>query len=168
MRIEKRRFKLEGEVNPWVLLASGEVKHVDAKDAKGKKLGDDIKVGNENGIVIGKQDFDVPKGAKGIDNTDLTGSNFVQDLAGNKPKAESMYKKLSGMDVEKRNAKILNSGGSSIPRNPKFRDNFFDLLERQGVKVSDNAKKFINVYHALPNYLKGTDLADFIKKGYGI
>ncbi|PIB34998.1 hypothetical protein BFP72_06125 [Reichenbachiella sp. 5M10] len=36
--LKQRRFKLEGQVNPWVLLASGEVKEVNIK--KGDRIGD--------------------------------------------------------------------------------------------------------------------------------
>ncbi|GAA0894360.1 hypothetical protein GCM10009122_40410 [Fulvivirga kasyanovii] len=55
MRIEKRRFKLEGEVNPWVLLASGDITHVDDADAVGKKAGDKITVAGAKATVLSEQ-----------------------------------------------------------------------------------------------------------------
>ena len=86
-------FKLEGHVNPWVLLASGEVKHVDADKVKGKTLGSKVDMGNQEGILIGKQDIKPSSGASGLDGKDVTGSDFVQKMANNKGKAEKMYKR---------------------------------------------------------------------------
>jgi len=43
---------LEGKLNPWVLLASGEIKQVDSDAVKGKRVGSIL---DDGSIVIGKQ-----------------------------------------------------------------------------------------------------------------
>ena len=101
IRIEKRRFKLEGEINPWVLLASGEIKHIHANDPrlKGKKIGDNIEWDGQQAKLIGKRDVKVTSG-KGIDNTGLTGSKDIKKLAATYEKIEE----LSGLVIGKRKA----------------------------------------------------------------
>lgn len=54
IKIERRKFRffIFGEFNPWVLLASGEIKHVDAKDIKDltkARVGDKVRLINPNG-----------------------------------------------------------------------------------------------------------------------
>ncbi|REC51318.1 hypothetical protein DRF62_17530 [Chryseobacterium piscium] len=54
--VKRFKFYLYGSVNPWVLLASGEVKHIDDELAQGKKIGDKLEVDGEIGRLIGKED----------------------------------------------------------------------------------------------------------------
>ena len=54
--VERRRFKLEGQVNPWVLLASEDITHIDDADATGKKAGDDVLVGGQRGRILSHAD----------------------------------------------------------------------------------------------------------------
>ncbi|MCP2731553.1 hypothetical protein [Limnofasciculus baicalensis] len=59
IRIANRRFKLEGLINPWVLLATGEVKYFDSKDLNRSntgnyKLGEKITTApGDAGVVVG-------------------------------------------------------------------------------------------------------------------
>ncbi|WP_299684589.1 AHH domain-containing protein [uncultured Dokdonia sp.] len=77
-----KRFKLEGHINPWVLLASGEVKHVDKDKIKGAKIGDEITVDGTRGRLIGTKDIEInsPLG-KDIDNSGFSGGRNVRDTA---------------------------------------------------------------------------------------
>ena len=117
MRVEKRRFKLEGEVNPWVLLASGEIKHLEADDAriKNKLVGEKVDMGEGvEGILIGRKDIKVPKGAKGIDDSAYTGSKYVDDLNLDEAKAIDEFDELSQLDDAGRGDRIR--GGAKSER----------------------------------------------------
>jgi len=154
-----KRFKLEGHVNPWVLLASGDIKHVDKDRAKGLKVGDEL----DGGILIGKKDIPTGNGAKGIDGKDVTGSSFVKQLDADKGKASKMFKDLKDESFQFKNQKIL-QGGKGVLRNPKFRENYIKWLKSQGVKLSPLALKFISIHHIVPNFIKGIDdLEPFLK-----
>ncbi len=52
IRVRKRRFKLEGEINPWVLLASGEVRKVALEDIGSAKVGDKIKIDGADATIL--------------------------------------------------------------------------------------------------------------------
>ncbi|MBX2924704.1 MAG: AHH domain-containing protein [Chitinophagaceae bacterium] len=90
---KKWRFFIWGEFNPWVLLATGEIKEVDAKDVKGLKVGDEVAGG---GILIGVREGD-------------QASKLVKKLrkAANKAEAADLYKKLKGKTPDKRSAIIF-------------------------------------------------------------
>ncbi|WP_299769044.1 hypothetical protein [uncultured Dokdonia sp.] len=142
-----KRFKLEGHINPWVLLASGTVKHVDPKDVKKKKVGQKVNIDGEEGILIGKKDIPVGNKTEGFDGTDLTGSSFVKKLDPNDAtKNIDEFKKLDKKTFEQRRNRIF--GGT--PR-PDYRNAFFKLLENDGFKVSELAKRFIRVHHVIPS-----------------
>ncbi|WP_414549573.1 hypothetical protein [Anabaena sp. CCY 0017] len=51
IRVENRRFRLEGEINPWVLLATGEVIHID-EIPKEARFGDEVSTAAGTGKVI--------------------------------------------------------------------------------------------------------------------
>ena len=161
-KIKGFKFYLYGSVNPWVLLASGEVKEISDELAKGKKLGDEV----EGGILVG---------IKGTGKT-ADGSAFVKALGESAQTSEGLAKNAkrfedlkSIQDLAARNAKIL-QGGKGVARDPNFRKNFFSMVENYGLKLSENAKKFIAVHHIAPNFLKGNKkIADFITHmGYNI
>lgn len=126
-----------------------------------RKLGDEV----EEGILVG---------IKGTGKT-ADGSAFVKALGESAQTSEGLAKNAkrfedlkSIQDLAARNAKIL-QGGKGVARDPNFRKNFFSMLENYGLKLSENAKKFIAVHHIAPNFLKGKEVADFITKmGYNI
>jgi hypothetical protein len=140
---------LEGKVNPWVLLASGEL----VKQRGAGHVGEDITVNGQKGIVVGRDGM-----------TDgVKPSGYVDELSQMDDAARAAeFKRLEGLAPDVRKAKI---GHSGVPRNPKFRSNFFEQLEKAGVALTENAKKFISVHHVAPNFLKGKPaLDDFLKK----
>ncbi|QCK14823.1 GH-E family nuclease [Mangrovivirga cuniculi] len=127
IRVQKRRFKLEGEVNPWVLLANGEVKHVKADDprVKGKRVGSKVKMDKgsdakwnkeKDGVLVGWQDSEVGNKLKEIDDTNLNGSKYVQDLNADEAKAIDEFAELTdpGMSDELRGNRIR--GGAKSER----------------------------------------------------
>ena len=105
-------FKLEGHVNPWVLLASGEVKHVDADKVKGKKLGSKVDVDGQEGFLIGKRDIELSNGTSGIDGKDVTGSKFAALMDDDTAKAVEKFQKLiakgTGPEADELRRALLN------------------------------------------------------------
>ncbi|MBL6445149.1 hypothetical protein JMN32_02440 [Fulvivirga sp. 29W222] len=169
MRIEKRRFKLEGEVNPWVLLASGEVKHLDDKDVriKNKKVGEKVDMGDgTEGILVGKVDVDAGKGVKGIDNSGKTGSKYVDDLDLDEAKAIDEFQELSRLDDKGRGDWIRGGAKSErVSLRKEVRDKIF--------KNADSGQVDVNGYKIyldgktgkpIPNY--GTHYPDKTPLGY--
>jgi hypothetical protein len=99
IRIERRRFLLEGKINPWVLLANGDLKYFesDPKVFKGKKVGDDITIGGQEGIIVGSH---------------KTPSRYVdgiQDVS--QKEARELYDELDALSPRQREAWIY--GGKS-------------------------------------------------------
>ncbi|BDD07043.1 hypothetical protein AUTU_45260 (plasmid) [Aureibacter tunicatorum] len=171
---KNRRFKLEGHLNPWVLLANGEVEYVDQKDltrSGSGRLGDSVIYKpkgadkGRHGYVIGEKAFikdgkrqgsafveDARKAAKNTDN--IESKELYQSLKdkGSAPKGnDARYKYISNK--------------SGQPRNPKFRSNYFDYLKKtHGIELSDTAKRLLNVHHIVPNFIKGEkEIAEFLK-----
>jgi hypothetical protein len=151
--IQNRKWRLEGKVNPWVLLASGDI-----VEGKGK-VGDEVTVNGQKGIVVGSHG--TTPGVKP--------SGYVDDLTNNMDQAGRAreFQQLEGLTPTARTQKFWQSG---IPRDPNFRPNYFKQLENLGVTLSENAKKFLSVHHIAPNFLKGHKVIDdFVKKmGYSI
>ena len=94
IQVKKRRFKLFGEFNPWVLLASGEVVEVDQKDLKNidtpggtARVGDKVKIGKKEGVLVGAE---------------KSKSKYVQDLSDrtvtSKTKAAQEFLDLKNLD----------------------------------------------------------------------
>ncbi|MGK7894316.1 MAG: hypothetical protein AB4372_12015, partial [Xenococcus sp. (in: cyanobacteria)] len=86
IRIKNRRFKLEGLINPWVLLATGKVKNIDASVAKNKKVGDVLDIDGQKGLIVGKH------GALDAPTRDI--SQFVQGLRNSPKEAATTYQQL--------------------------------------------------------------------------
>lgn len=112
IRFESRRFVLEGFINPWVLLATGEIREVSFEGEGigkgigkgGKKIGEKVVVDDIEGIVVG-----VKKDKK-----------FVQELLEKnnaKPEVKSeklkeLYDEWSNLD-EKKLVKVLENQKST-------------------------------------------------------
>ena len=111
IQFKKRRFKLLGEFNPWILLAEGDViyrkklKNVDGKTAR---LGDDVKVDGADGIIIGEKNLGTLLNKKG--------STFVERYRGpkNKDAAKSKFDDLyAEKDISKRRKEIKGETGKT-------------------------------------------------------
>lgn len=162
IKIEKKKFKffILGEFNPWVLLASGEIKHIDQKDLRRMegaaddtaRLGDmvTIKGGKKQGVIVG-----------------VAGkpSSYVDDLTKNfsPNKRKEIFRELKGKkDVSARKA-VIQAGESTaelrkaiaglkplnfqahhvIPR--ELRSKFDDFFKKIGFNIEDGAKNGIMV-----------------------
>ncbi|MCX2742371.1 hypothetical protein OO013_00765 [Mangrovivirga sp. M17] len=166
IRVQKRRFKLEGEVNPWVLLASGEVKHFDANDSrvKGKRVGSKVKLDknskskwdkDKDGVLIGWQDTKVSKG-KGIDDSQFTGSKYVQDLDADEAKAIDEFAELtnSGMTNELRGNRIRGGAKSErVSLRKEVRDEVYKNAD-SGLKEANGYTIYLDqkTFKPIPNY----------------
>lgn len=96
-----RRFRLEGFINPWILLADGKVDWVDVDGPY--KVGDLRKIpGDKHGaIIIGKRGKRV-KGAP-----DPTKSAFVDDLLGDRALAKAKYAEIKAAKPADRRELIM-------------------------------------------------------------
>ncbi|NMM49186.1 GH-E family nuclease [Marinigracilibium pacificum] len=164
--VEKRRFKLEGEVNPWVLLASGKVEYIDASDprVKGKSVGSKVKLDknskanwdkDKDGVLIGWQDTKVSKG-KGIDDSQLTGSKYVQDLDADEAKAIDEFAELtnSGMTNELRGNRIRGGAKSErVSLRKEVRDEVYKNAD-SGMKDANGYTIYLDqkTFKPIPNY----------------
>ncbi|MGB5969304.1 MAG: AHH domain-containing protein [Spirulinaceae cyanobacterium] len=99
IRVANRKFKLEGQINPWVLLATGELEYIEHSKLKGHQVGDIVDdVNGQKGIVVGWQG-----------NTKEGASRFVQGIESGSNEAKKLFDDLSQLDKEKILSKI---GGS--------------------------------------------------------
>ncbi|RPH32883.1 MAG: hypothetical protein EHM93_07505 [Bacteroidales bacterium] len=146
LQIKGLRFRLFGLINPYILLADGTIKKVKQKDLGGKKagrLGDEVLYKGQKAFVIGE------KTTKGSTST------VVKDLKKLKKTDRKLYGELKKLRSKKKRYKHI-TDNYGVPRNPKFRSNYFEFLEKQGIKLSEEAKQLINVHHKIPNFLKGS------------
>ena len=95
--LEGRRFRLEGFINPWVLLATGKLKKIETPPGKGRlEVGDRLKIDGTDAVVVG---------IKG------EGSNFVKTLRNTrKPQRADLFKDLTSgktRDIAKENARLI-------------------------------------------------------------
>jgi hypothetical protein len=95
--LEGRRFRLEGFINPWVLLATGKLKKIETPPGKGRlEVGDRIKVDGTDAVVIG---------IKG------QGSSFVKTARNmRKPRRADLFKDLTSGNTKalaKENARLI-------------------------------------------------------------
>ncbi|MEQ8754930.1 MAG: hypothetical protein RID09_15645 [Coleofasciculus sp. G1-WW12-02] len=93
IRVKNRRFKLEGLINPWIVLATGNIVEVDASDIpSGTDLGDEITTSvGKKGKFIGD---DVPDIVQGLPGSSLTkGKNFKQHFIRHKDLLENVLNK---------------------------------------------------------------------------
>ena len=156
-----------GLFNPWVLLASGKIKHVDPNDAKikGKKVGEKVDMGGgTEGIMIGKNDYDAL--GKGIDNSGMKGSNYVDDLAGDTTKAADEFDKLDELDDIGRGDKIRGGAKSErVPLRKEIKQKIYDKAfsgsyDANGYKIYLDGK----TGKEIPNY--GTHYPDVTPSGH--
>ena len=87
IRVRKRRIQLLGYINPWVLLADGELRHVTDIETGGSPLevGDVITIGRREGFLVGVKGAPTGAGASGA----------VADLRAMKPGArKSIYQQF--------------------------------------------------------------------------
>ncbi|WP_326984376.1 AHH domain-containing protein [Chryseobacterium sp. MYb264] len=96
------KFYLYGSVNPWVLLASGEVKHIDDELSQGKKVGDKLEVDGIQARLIGQEDIEIvsPLG-KDIGGSGFSGSRKVRDMAAQSiDKNKKIFKRIEKIDAD--------------------------------------------------------------------
>ncbi|NES86706.1 MAG: hypothetical protein F6K10_38150, partial [Moorea sp. SIO2B7] len=128
IKLQGLKIKLYGHINPWVLLASGEVKDIDPSVAKKKKVGDILDVDGQKGLIIGKH------GSKDAPTREI--SQFVQGLKNSPKEAAETYQKL--MQARKtitvgRSKEIISEVGPG---------GLLEMVDKLGVtKVSNLAKK---------------------------
>lgn len=112
IRFESRRFVLEGFINPWVLLATGEIREVSFEGEGigkgigkgGKKIGEKVVVDDIEGIVVG-----VKKDRKFVQEL-LEKNNAKSEVKSEKLK--ELYDEWSNLD-EKKLAKVLENQKST-------------------------------------------------------
>ena len=96
------KFYLYGSVNPWVLLASGEVRHIDDELAQGKKIGDKLDVDGMQARLIGKEDIEIvsPLG-KDIGGSGFSGGRNVRDMAAQSlSKNKKIFEKIDKIEAD--------------------------------------------------------------------
>ena len=95
------KFYLYGSVNPWVLLATGEVKHIDNELAKGKKVGDKLEVDGIQARFIGDDIEIVSPLGKDIAGSGFTGSRNVRDMAAQSlNKNKKIFERIEKIDAD--------------------------------------------------------------------
>lgn len=164
--IKGKRFKLYGQMNPWVLLSDGKL---EKRDIPGGKVGDTVKGvdGGLDGVIVGT--VGSTKGSRATSSR-LVGNldeaqHTTEGLAKNKAYYDDLTDTTKYADDASRANKI--KGGSGIARNPAFRKNFFKMLEDFGLVVSPTAKKFLAIHHVVPNFLKGNARVAKLLEGVG-
>jgi len=85
IRRQGLRIQLLGHINPWVLLANGAIEHISFKGQGHKEVGELVKIGKKNGVVVGIKDTNLSKTVK-------------QLLERTPGKNRSLYKTLKGVD----------------------------------------------------------------------
>jgi A nuclease family of the HNH/ENDO VII superfamily with conserved AHH len=129
IKVHGRRFEIWAQINPWVLLASGDLKFID--DAVGE-VGDKVKVGRQEGIIVGRNG----KPGSGADP-----SEFVDDLLNQSKKSrKGTFNELDGLDPDKLKGKIQGSGSKST----------YEL--RKGIDDADQLPHF-EAHHVAPEEL---------------
>ncbi|NMR33344.1 hypothetical protein HIO71_03885 [Chryseobacterium aquaticum] len=95
------KFYLYGSVNPWVLLATGEVKHIDNELAKGKKIGDKLEVDGIQARFMGDDIEIVSPLGKDIAGSGFTGSRNVRDMAAQSlSKNKKIFERIEKIDAD--------------------------------------------------------------------
>ncbi|NMM49188.1 AHH domain-containing protein [Marinigracilibium pacificum] len=148
IRVEKRRFKLEGEVNPWVLLASGEVKFVDQKDLtrkSGSRLGDNV-IYKPKGAAKGRKATVI-----GEKNVGGKGSDFVERYRGDKKAGKELYGDL--MSKEGKSARKQHIKGES----GKTYDEYLALYGKKVANTIENRHKLASGMGKKPYAKPGFD-----------
>lgn len=124
--IANRRFKLEGFINPWVLLADGSIEYIEQEKLRSiegnatARVGDRVKIGRREGVVIGSH----TSPGEQLEAV----SEYVRDLNNlSKAKRASKFRELKQMELEARKANI--SGGSPF--------NYDEVAGRIGTHCAD-------------------------------
>ena len=168
-------FRIEGYINPWVLLATGEVRHFDQSRLRtaGNSLDDTVRLGDEV-FIDGTRSRGIVVGSVGSNTNDLTkASQYVQDLASPATSNAARireFRKLRGQAGNRlsradrlrfiRNAETtaeLRRGirTSGVPMPPHFqahhiiprelRSEFGEFFRRIGFNIEDGARNGIMV-----------------------
>jgi hypothetical protein len=102
-RIRGRRFRLEGYINPWILMATGELVYVDQSDLRsidrpgGAQVGDVVDVGRRRGIVVASHTDDLGRPV----------SRYAQELSElDRQAMRQRYSELRGQTPEARRTAI--------------------------------------------------------------
>jgi hypothetical protein len=130
IRVANRRFRLEGLINPWVLLASGEVKEhsFNKRTHKGEEkvlVGDYVKVDGKDVFVIGSRDKNPSK--------------FVRDVQNmTDEERKLLYEELSQLDKEAVKKRITGNNGAGTVKFPDnaTADNVMEELIGEGTTSS--------------------------------
>lgn len=147
--VKGKRFRLFGKMNPWVLLADGQVEWFEQnhfKNSKAAKNGDDVEFitstnprpsrgtkrkrngsSESNGIVIGEQRLSTDP---------LTGSRFVEGYRGAADDAKELYDELLPLDHADR-LKMIKNQEDKLEALYKFSDKIGDTAKNRG-KISSN------------------------------
>ncbi|WP_046755832.1 hypothetical protein [Kordia jejudonensis] len=166
-------FQIYGSVNPWVLLANGEVKEVKTKGKRiGEPKGPSLKVGQHGKFVTKEGDKTIEGILVGVNKKGGGPGSYVQGLKNTEDAAKrlssadevakalevnkNIYKKLFD-EITRSTDNIAKINSKGVARNPHFRKNFFDYLTSMGANLSTNARKFLAVHHVVPNALKGNE-----------
>lgn len=167
MHFTKGWFKLEGYINPWILLATGKVEYFERKELKvvgqpakeTPRLGDSVKiVGTERkGVVIGVKGTP-PKGA--LSDTSKA-SEYVQELAG----AGSTYKKRKAAFDELENIKGKDLASTRRDRIAILQERETTAALRKGLPIQPTD---FQAHHVVPRELR-KEFADlFTTTGFDI
>ena len=146
IRIAKRRFILEGYINPWVLLADGTIENVNI-EGRHSEVGEllDVAGKEKEGILIGIKDMP---------------SNLVQDFKKlSKNERKKLYKELIGKNQDDIRRILL--GARETSKNAK---ELRDSMEAAGIifKEGDEA------HHIIPSTHPRAEPARRILKKYNI
>lgn len=157
--IKKRRFKLYGEFNPWVLLADGSVDYIDKDAARGKELGDIVTHKGQKGYIIGKHDFDAP--GSGIAGTNKTGSQFVREIDDNTVAAQKLLNDISKARGNKKKVKDLIGAAHETSKHSAE-------LRKKMVAAGKTANPGDHAHHLVPSTHAGGKDARKILDKHGI
>ena len=160
IQVKKRRFKLFGEFNPWVLLMDGKVDYIDKNAAKGKELGDAVTHKGQSGYIIGKRDYDAIPG-QGLAGTSKTGSQFVKDIDGNATAAQKLLDDIAKTNGSKAEIKKLVGVAHETSKHSA-------TLRKEMLKANKVANPGDHAHHLVPSTHAGGEEARRILKKNGI
>ena len=166
------RFRIEGFVNPWILLASGRLEKIDqselrkltkdgrlAKKGKTARLGDKVQLADgKRGIVVGVKSKKIPRsGGKTVEVPEGKFAKGLRDLQSKRglrnttkvKKLRNEYNKLTRMDPDLRLKKLRGKSAKSTRELRKtigFKPKHFEahhLVPEELMKVKE-IKKFLD------------------------
>ena len=99
--LKKLQFYLYISASPWVLLATGEVKHINDELAQGKKIGGKLEVDGMQARFIGDDIEIVSPLGKDIAGSGFTGSRNVRDMAAQSiSKNKKIFERIEKIDAD--------------------------------------------------------------------